>query len=142
MRTKYGFNTTKQRSLLMSKIGSKNTQPEIVLRRNLWRLGYRYRINVKNLPGKPDIVLNNQRLVIFIDGEFWHGHKWNEKRNRIKSNREYWIQKIEKNIKRDITNNKILEDNGWKVLRFWEHQIKKDIGRCVQLVIKVLQEKG
>ena len=95
MLTKYGFNTTAARSRLMSKIKSQNTLPEIKLRKYLWNLGFRYRLNVAKLPGKPDIVISKSKLIIFIDGEFWHGYKWNQKKNKIKANRNYWIPKIE-----------------------------------------------
>lgn len=103
----------------MSKIRSKNTTPEIKLRKLLWNVGIRYRINYKELPGKPDIVINKYKLVIFVDGEFWHGYNWEEKRNKIKTNRDYWIPKIEKNRIRDAKNTRELEKLGYTVLRFW-----------------------
>lgn len=93
-----GFYTTKQRSELMSKIKSKNTKPEIKVRKALWALGFRYRKNVKELPGSPDIVFAKQRLVIFIDGEFWHGFNWESKKSKLVANRGFWIPKIERNI--------------------------------------------
>jgi DNA mismatch endonuclease (patch repair protein) len=114
----------------MSKIRSTNTTPEILLRKFLWAKGFRYR-KKSSLPGKPDIILNNKKIVIFIDGEFWHGYQWNKKRQRIKANREYWIKKIEGNIRRDKSNKKQLIKMGYTVIRFWEHQIKKDIAGCV-----------
>lgn len=92
----YDFNTTPERSKLMSKIKGKDTKPEILFRKSLWASGVRYRINVSGLPGKPDIVIEKKKIVIFIDGEFWHGYKWQEKKPKIKSNRDYWIAKIEK----------------------------------------------
>ena len=135
MHTKYGFNTTPARSLLMSKIKSQNTQPEIKLRKYLWNIGYRYRLNVSSLPGKPDIVISKLKLIIFIDGEFWHGYKWKEKKKHIKTNRQYWIPKIERNMKRDTVNNRKLRKDGWIVLRFWEHQIKKDFDFVIEKIL-------
>jgi DNA mismatch endonuclease (patch repair protein) len=129
-----GFYTTKARSELMAKIKGKNTKPEQKLRKALWHLGYRYRKNVSKLPGKPDIVFAKYKLIVFIDGEFWHGYKWEEKLCRIKSNRDFWIPKIERNMQRDREVNKQLEKEGWTVIRFWEIQIKKDLGFCVGLV--------
>lgn len=125
----------------MSKIRSENTTPEIKLRKLLWSLGIRYRINDKTLNGKPDIVIKKYKIAIFVDGEFWHGYNWKEKKERIKSNRDYWIPKIEKNMVRDSENTKKLEYSGYTVFRFWEHEIKKNIGICVQKIIQCINEK-
>lgn len=133
----YVFETTPERSILMSKIKSKNTNPEIKLRKALWKIGIRYRLNLFNLPGKPDIVITKKKIVIFIDGEFRHGYKWQEKKNKIKSNREYWINKIEKNIERDIKNTCLLQSMGYIVLRFWEAEINKDFDNCIQKILEI-----
>lgn len=101
-----GFYTTPQRSKLMAKIKSKNTKPEILFRKELWKAGLRYRKHNKKLPGNPDIVNKKYKLVIFVDGEFWHGHNCSEKKEKIKTNREFWIPKIERNIQRDNENNR------------------------------------
>lgn len=138
--SKYGFETTEARSSLMKKIKSKNTTPELKLRKVLWSLGIRYRLNSKSIIGKPDISIKKYKIVIFIDGEFWHGYKWKEKRDRIKSNREYWIPKIEKNMKRDRKYNRLLKKDGWKVFRFWEHQIKKDVDSCVKKIVSHIKK--
>lgn len=130
----YKFNTTPERSKLMSKIKGKNTQPEILFRKALWALGIRYRLNVAKLPGKPDIVIGKYKIIIFIDGSFWHGYKWEDKKVRIKSNKDYWIKKIERNMERDIENTKALENMGYKVFRFWEHEVKKSLQECILLV--------
>jgi DNA mismatch endonuclease (patch repair protein) len=135
MKSKHGFETTIQRSELMSKIKSSNTKPELLLRNELWKLGFRYRLNVSKLKGKPDIFLKKYKVIIFVDGEFWHGYKWAEKKAKIKSNSKYWIKKIEQNIERDIRNNEELKLLGYKVLRFWEHEIKKDLANCIQKII-------
>ncbi len=140
MHSKYGFDTTETRSRTMSKIKSSDTKIEIEFRKALWNLGYRYRKNYKKLPGKPDIVFVSKRIVVFIDGEFWHGYRWKEKKKKIKNNREYWIQKIEKNIKRDKENNKKLKELGWSVIRYWEHEIRSDMQKCVEEIIRIIQK--
>ena len=133
-----GFVTTSDRSVLMSKIKGKDTKSEKALRKVLWGLGIRYRKNDRKLPGKPDIVIPRARLAIFIDGEFWHGYNWKEKREKIKSNRDFWIPKIERNMQRDHSNNKLLSDNGWTVLRFWDQELKKEFGICLKKVLSYI----
>jgi DNA mismatch endonuclease (patch repair protein) len=134
----YNFNTTPERSDLMSRIKGKNTKPEIILRKSLWACGIRYRLNVSKLPGKPDIVIAKKKLVIFVDGEFWHGYKWEEKKPKIKNNREYWISKIERNIQRDVDNLDRLNNMGYTVLRFWEHEISKDLSNCLSIIKAII----
>jgi len=118
----------KQRSYNMSRIRGKNTKPELLLRKGLWQSGLRYRIHVK-LPGKPDIVFTRQRLVIFVDGCFWHGCP--EHSVKPRTNSEFWNTKLSGNIERDKANDKKLTDLGWTVMRFWEHDVKKDIERVI-----------
>jgi len=137
-----GFYTTKSRSKLMGKIKSKNTKPEIKLRKALWNRGYRYRKNVNKLPGSPDIVFSKHKLVVFVDGEFWHGYDWEEKKKKIKSNRGFWIPKIERNMQRDIQNDNKLKEEGWVVLRFWEHEIKKNIVTCVETISSFINSQS
>lgn len=137
----FKFDTTRERSELMRKIKSQDTQPEILLRKTLYRNGIRYRINSTILPGKPDIVINKYKLIVFVDGEFWHGYKWKEKKPKIKANREYWIKKIEGNMCRDKVNTRKLIDNGYTVLRFWEHEIKKDVDSCIQIILTHLSKE-
>lgn len=115
----------------MRKIKGANTKPEIYFRKALWANGFRYRKNVAKLPGKPDVVIEKMKLVIFIDGEFWHGYKWKTKKPKIKANREYWIKKIEGNMNRDKLRNRKLKKLGYTVLRFWEYQIRKDLPMCI-----------
>jgi len=136
-----GFYTTKSRSNQMSKIRSKNTKPEIKFRKALWAKGYRYRMNYKGLIGKPDIVFKKYRTVVFIDGGFWHGFNWKEKKEKIKTNRDFWIPKIERNIQRDEEVNFTLEAQGYKVFRFWEHQLKKDFESCFTKVLDYLNKQ-
>lgn len=135
-----GFYTTPERSKLMSKIKGKDTKPEILFRKELWKAGLRYRKHNKKLPGNPDIVNKKQKLVIFIDGAFWHGYNWSEKKKKIKTNREFWIAKIERNMQRDQENNLKLEKLGYKVFRFWEHEVKKESQKCIKSIFSYLND--
>ena len=134
-----GFYTTAKRSKIMSKIRGKNTKPELVFRKALYATGHRYRIDYKKLIGKPDIALKKYKTVIFIDGEYWHGHNWAERKPKVKTNREFWIAKIERNMQRDKEVNEQLKHMGYKVFRFWESKIKKDLERCLAEVVGHLQ---
>jgi len=127
----FKFDTTVERSKLMSKIRSCDTGPERKLRRELWKKGFRYRINSTALPGKPDIVITKYKIAIFVDGGFWHGHNWEIKRDKIKSNKDYWVKKIERNMVRDSEVNQKLNNLGYTVLRFWDFQIIKDLDFCL-----------
>ncbi len=143
MKSKYGFDTTEARSELMSKIKGKNTKPEITIRKAMWNEGIRYRINNAKIIGKPDITIKKYKLAIFIDGEYWHGYNWKLKKTKIKTNRDYWIKKIEGNMQRDKYNDSILKENGWTVLHFWEQETKIALDKClakIKLVIKKHQE--
>lgn len=136
-----GFYTTPERSKIMGKIRGKNTKPEIAFRKALWQAGYRYRVDYKKLIGKPDILLKKYKTAIFIDGEFWHGHNWKDRKHKIKSNREFWIPKIERNIQRDQEVNEGLEDLGYTVFRFWESEVKKNLEGCITKVTSHLESK-
>lgn len=133
--------TSEQRSRTMSKIRSKDTKSELQLRKALWAKGYRYRKNVKSLPGSPDIAIKKYKVAVFIDGEFWHGYNWERKRKTIKRNRAYWIPKIERNIARDRSNTKQLQDMGWLVLRFWEQRLKKEFDTCLLLIAEAIESR-
>ncbi len=135
-----GFYTTPERSKIMGKIRGKNTKPELAFRKALWAAGYRYRIDYKKLIGKPDILLKKYKTAIFIDGEFWHGHNWKERKLKIKTNKEFWIPKIERNIQRDQEVNQTLEEMGYTVFRFWESEIKKELDTCLEKVIVSLKK--
>jgi len=123
----------------MAKIKAQDTKPELKLRKALWNLGFRYRKNVKKLPGTPDIVFRKAKLVLFVDGEFWHGFDWEQKKLKIKTNRDFWIPKIERNMQRDAENNNSLSEKGWKVMRFWEKEIKSNLEGCINQVINYLE---
>ena len=128
--------TKEQRHKNMSHIRSKNTAIEIRLRKALWEKGYRYRKNYNGLPGSPDIVFTKYKIVVFCDGEFFHGKDWENLRNHLKNsnNSQYWISKIARNIDRDDEINKKLNAMGWTVLRFWGEDIKKHTDECVRVI--------
>ena len=113
-----------QRSYNMSRIRSRNTKPEIIVRQKLFSKGIRYRIHVKDLPGKPDIVIKKYKVVIEIKGCFWHKHEGCRYSSTPKSNTKYWINKIKKNVERDVINLKKLEEKKFKVFLLWECEIK------------------
>ena len=123
--------TPEQRHRVMSHIRSSNTSIEVLLRKTLWHEGIRYRKNHKTLPGTPDIAITKYRVAIFCDGEFWHGKNWESKKKAFKTNRDFWVSKIERNIARDNKNDKKLENMGWIVLHFWGSEIKNNLEGCV-----------
>ena len=130
--------TPEQRRRNMQAIKSKDTTIELALRKALWGKGIRYRKNYKMLIGKPDIAITKYKLAVFCDSEYWHGYDWENRNQRIKSNREYWIPKIERNMARDEEINATLEAEGWTVIRFWERQIRKELDKCVDEVMKII----
>jgi len=113
------------RSYNMSRIGSKNTKPELMIRKFLFSKGFRFRIHDKNLPGKPDVVLPKYKTVIFIHGCFWHGHEGCKYFVIPKTRTEWWLEKINGNIENDNKNQAILEAAGWQVISIFECQLKK-----------------
>lgn len=115
-----------QRHHCMASIHSSATKPEILVRRWLWNHGYRYRLNVKGVPGKPDVVMRRYHTAIFINGCFWHGHEGCGNFRMPKSNIEFWENKIARNQKRDQQNYQLLRENGWQVIIIWECQLKAD----------------
>lgn len=124
---------------IMSSIKSKDTEPELLLRRALWKKGFRYRINYKKLPGKPDVVFTKAKLVIFCDGDYWHGHNWALRgipslEDELATYSDFWRKKILQNIERDKRNTETLEAEGWTVIRLWESDIRKDLDGCVAMV--------
>lgn len=131
--------TKEQRRKNMQAVRNKDSKIEIALRSALWSKGYRYRKNYTKLEGKPDIVIPKYKLAIFCDSEFWHGYNWDTRKHDIKSNKDFWIKKIEGNIKRDEYVNKILQDQGWKVIRLWGKDIQKNMNECL---LKIEKEIG
>ena len=118
----------------MSRIRNKDTGIELALRKELWSRGIRYRKNVKTVEGKPDIAFIGKKVAVFCDSEFWHGYNWDERKNDLKKNKEFWIAKIERNMERDAEVNRILKEQGWTVLRFWGNQIKKNLSECADII--------
>ena len=115
-----------KRSEIMSRIKSKNTKPEMTVRKIIYSLGYRYRLHRKDLPGKPDLAFISKKKVIFINGCFWHGHSGCKKSALPDTNYDFWNDKITNNVNRDTLNYKRLGDMGWKYLVIWQCEIKKD----------------
>jgi len=126
--------TKEKRSEVMGKIRSKNTKPEVLLRKALFAKGYRYRIHNKLLPGKPDIVLPKFKTAIFVHGCFWHFHA-DCREGRIPStNSLYWKNKLSKNVERDLKHQEALMQQGWNVLVIWECEIEKNIATVLELI--------
>lgn len=112
----------------------KDTKPELMLRSELWKRGLRYRKNYKLLEGKLDIVFLRAKIAVFVDGKMWHGYDWEHRKNDFKSNREFWIPKIERNMKRDSEVTQELTRQGWKVMRFWDFEITKNLKLCADKI--------
>ena len=132
--------TPEQRHLCMSHIRGKNTKPEMFVRKALWQLGYRYRLNVADLPGRPDIVLPKYKTIIFVNGCFWHGHLGCKKYTVPETNRDFWLSKIDQNRKRDAVSTADLESSGWKVVTIWECELstKEKREECLNQLISSL----
>lgn len=112
----------------------KDTKPELLLRKELWRRGLRYRKNYKELFGKPDIVFLGARIAVFVDGKMWHGYDWEHQKDDFKSRRDYWIPKIEHNIEHDYEVTQELISLDWFVMRFWDFEIKKNLQECADKI--------
>jgi DNA mismatch endonuclease (patch repair protein) len=124
--------TPEQRSRTMSRIRSTNTQVELTIRRMLHQRGLRYRLHVGSLPGKPDIVFPKAKVVVFVDGDFWHGWRFAQWEHKLQP---YWRDKIAGNRRRDRLNFQRLRRQGWTVIRLWEHDVKRDAQACVERVV-------
>ena len=133
--------TPEQRRKNMQAIRSKDTTIELRLRKALWERGVRYRKNYKKLIGKPDIAITKYKIAVFCDSDYWHGYDWENRNQWIKSNRSYWVPKIERNMKRDVEVTAALQRDGWLVLRFWEWQIRKQLDECVEAVLRAVEER-
>lgn len=135
--------TSQQRHINMKNIKSKDTSIEVALRKALWKKGYRYRKNVKELPGTPDIVFNQYKIAIFCDSEFFHGKDWEVLRPRLEKGEHsnYWVNKISRNINRDDEVNKKLLFQGWTVVRFWGKDILKHTDECVRTIEEIILEE-
>ena len=132
--------TPEQRRKNMQAIKSKDSIIEKMLRKELWSRGLRYRKNVKSIYGRPDIAFIGKKVAVFVDSEFWHGYDWENRKKDFKSHQDFWIPKIERNMKRDHEVNEKLRSNGWIVLRFWGKDIKKDINVCCNTIENCLNQ--
>lgn len=121
----------------------RDTKPELVLRRALWSAGLRYRVDVGALPGRPDLVFRAARLVVFCDGDFWHGRNL-ERRLRelaVGHNATYWVSKIKSNVARDRRIERLLVDSGWEVLRFWESDVRANPQQAAKAVLRAVRTR-
>ena len=132
--------TKEQISFNMKQVKNKDSQIELLLRKELWSRGLRYRKNCTDIYGKPDIVFKKHKIAVFCDSEFWHGYDWEQRKYDIKSNRDFWIKKIERNIERDKKVNYELQSKDWVVLRFWGKEIKKDVKLCADIIEQQLKK--
>lgn len=135
------YDTTPETSERMSHVHLKQGKAEVLLAKRLWHFGFRYRLNDKRLPGSPDIAILKYRIAIFVDGEFWHGQNWEERKPKLKRNREYWIAKIEENIARDVRNDKDLKTRDWYPVHFWEKEVLKDTDGCIETIREVTEQQ-
>ena len=133
--------TPEQRRKNMQHVRNKDSAIELKLRKALWHAGLRYRKNVRSVMGCPDVVFKGLKIAVFCDSEFWHGYDWEHRKHDFKSHQEFWIPKIERNIARDREVNEKLRADGWKVLRFYGRDIKKNIDECVAAVVEAVNRK-
>lgn len=133
--------TPEQRRKNMQAVKPSGSEIEKILIRALRRKGYYFALNVGAIPGKPDIVFRRLKIAVFCDSEFWHGKNWHVSKNEIKSSQDFWIPKIESNIRRDRIVNRTLKKEGWTVLRFWGKDIIKHTDRCITKIEAVIQLK-
>lgn len=130
-------------SRIKSRTRAKDTRPELALRKALWSEGVRYRVHASALPGKPDIIFPAARVAVFCDGDFWHGRDWSTRRVRIASgaNSDYWIAKIESNMRRDRLSTSHLQRLGWRVIRVWETDVLRSPVRVASRIIQVVHQR-
>ena len=133
--------TPEQRRKNMQAVKNSGSKIETMLQKELWHRGLRYRKNAKQVYGKPDIAFIGKKVAVFCDSEFFHGYDWENKQKEIKSNRDFWITKIERNIQRDIEVNEMLESEGWTVIRFWGNEIKRDLKKCADRIEEAVREQ-
>lgn len=132
--------TSPEISKRMSHVKTKRNSAEIMIAKSLWHRGYRYRLNYKALPESPDIALAKYRIAIFIDGEFWHGKDFEQRKTKLKNNKVYWIEKIQENIDRDLKNDKLLRQMDWYPIHFWSNDVIKYCNQCVEEVICLIDD--
>lgn len=133
------YDSTPEIRKRMGNVRLKNGAAETALAKALWHNGARYRLNYRKLPGSPDIAITSKKIAVFVDGEFWHGYDWENRKPKLKSNREYWIEKIEENMVRDIRDDKALTAAEWLVLHFWEKEVKSNLQGCVEKILAKME---
>jgi DNA mismatch endonuclease, patch repair protein len=135
---------SKRASEIKKKTRSRDTKAELALRRALWKLGLRYQLHDARLPGKPDIIFVRAKVVVFVDGDFWHGRHWRARKPKLArgANAAYWIPKIEANIKRDERQTNELRKMGWMVSRFWETDIASDVEKLSRRLAEVIRYRA
>lgn len=131
--------TPEQIRLNMQHCKNKGSKIEVMLMKELWSRGLRYRKNVTSVCGKPDICFIGKKVAVFVDSEFWHSYNWEERKNDFKSRQDFWIPKIERNMKRDREVNAELEQAGWTVLRFWGNKIKRNLSECADKIERAVR---
>ena len=134
--------TSPEISKRMSHVKTKRNSAEVMIAKSLWHRGYRYRLNYKALPGSPDIALTKYRIAIFIDGEFWHGKDFEQRKNKLKNNKDYWIEKIQENIDRDLKNDKLLRQMDWYPIHFWSNDVIKYCNQCIDEIIYTIEDRN
>jgi len=133
--------TPEKRSWNMSRISGKNTKPELAVRSLLHRQGFRFRVNRKDLPGKPDIVLKKHKTVVFVHGCFWHRHKGCSDASTPKTRTQFWQKKFDGNVARDKRNVRALRESGWNVIVVWECEIKASVALTQRLCCEIVDRK-
>jgi DNA mismatch endonuclease, patch repair protein len=133
-------------SRIMAAVRRKDTKPELIVRRRLWRLGMRYRVDFGQLTGRPDIAFTRARVAVFIDGDFWHGNAWKVREkdslsDLFPTNTEWWVDKIEGTRERDRTVNRALREQGWLVLRYWESEVLGHPDGVVEAIVRAVRRR-
>lgn len=134
--------TPEQITKNMKAVKNKGSEIEVLLMKELWSRGLRYRKNVNSIYGKPDIVFKGKKVAVFCDSEFWHGYNWEKRKHDFKSHQEFWIPKIERNMERDKEVNAKLKSEGWTVLRFWGKDIKSHLVECADMIEQTVKLRG
>lgn len=133
--------TPEQRHRNMQSVKNKDSKIELTLRKELWSRGLRYRKNVNGIIGHPDIAFVGIKVAVFCDSEFWHGYDWENRKNDIKTNQEFWVHKIERNMERDKEVTEKLKEDGWVVLRYWGKAINRNTAIIADEIESVVKER-
>jgi DNA mismatch endonuclease, patch repair protein len=140
------YTTLTPRSAATSRVGAanrkKNSGPEVLLRKALSARGLRFRLHAEDLPGCPDLVIRSKRLAVFCDGDFWHGREWGNRKNKLAAgwNADYWISKIDRNRRRDRVVSRTLRRLGWRVIRVWETDLRRNPGKVAARIFKAFED--